>query len=72
MAGGTQAENSGEPGGPPQLHARLNRRKSHPSRVGYDEENDPIPDEHEEGHPVRVRHVLEGLFHTHHGHEHAR
>ena len=54
-----------------QLHRYrgLVRRKSHAPPDKYDEENDPIPDEQEEGPvPVKIRHVFEGLFHSsHHG-----
>ena len=49
------------------------RRKSHaPPLDKYDEENDPIPDDQEEGPaPVKIRHVFEGLFHSS-NHDHAQ
>ena len=77
MAGGSQTSNTDTLGGfslglPPQYHRGLARRKSRAPPDKYDEENDPIPDEQEEGPaPVTVRHVFEGLFHNSH-HEHAK
>ena len=71
MAGGSQASNTdtvsqGRPP-PPHFNRGLVRRKSHAPRDKFDEENDPIPDETEEGPaPVKIRHVFEGFFHTSH------
>ena len=67
---GSQASVSEGAGGVPQ-HRGLARRKSHAPPGKYDED-DPIPDEQEEGPaPVTVRQVFEGLFHTSHD-EHAK
>ena len=54
------------------LHRGLARRRSHAHPENYDEENDPIPDEQEEGPaPVKIRHVFEGIFHSSH-HDHTQ
>ena len=50
----------------------LVRRRSHAHPETYDEENDPIPDEQDEGPaPVKIRYLFEGLFHSSH-HDHTQ
>lgn len=75
MAGGSETTTAdiASQGLPQSFHFTrgLARRKSHAPPEKYDEENDPIPDEQEEGPaPVKFRHVFEGLFHSSH-HEHT-
>ena len=76
MTGGSLASNTdtasrGQPRGEP-VRGLVRRRSHAPPPDKYKEEDDPIPDEQEEGPaPVKIRHVFEGLFHTSH-HEHPR